>query len=67
MPVNISQDGKAGQADVAEDVVKVQVTIPGKVWRAAKSKAVLAGKTNAQLLVAALELYVDQPKEGKAA
>lgn len=63
MPVNISQD----EQPVEVDVVKVQVTIPAKVWRSAKSKAVLAGKTNAQLLVEALQLYVDQPKKGKAA
>lgn len=63
MPVNISQDGQAG----AEGVIKVQVTIPAGIWRSARSRAALVGKTNAQLLVEALQLYVDQPKKGKAA
>ena len=54
MTVNISN----GQGE-GEETVKLQVVISAMKWRRARSKGVLVGLTNPQIVEQALDLYND--------
>lgn len=57
MSVNITQP---------EEQVKVQTSVPAEIWRRARSKAALTGKTNGEMLIDALNLYLSEGEDAKS-